>query len=653
MKTKINDVIEFLKNIKWTSKVEINRNANSVVRLKEAYWKEQCFFVAWLGERSNKRCSDKDIKSKKYFVIDIDIRLDYLNKHNKVLIQDKLDNEADIIIWLLETNWYGDYSYVVNTWNWIHIYYIWDEKEYDKKIYSLWIHKILDEVDAILIDTPYSADAAVSNIARLSRLPWTYNPRKKIKTEVVVDSDWNVVYGDIETRKIKRVNTQLFDLWNYECIIKTSIPRYSVHPWRITLLGETEYKDIIKREQAKQEEYSKRYINHTGEEDEMTAICEIPLDNIICEEFWFWRKWNRWFFYWPSKKEAQGLLYHEDVNMVTHKWCSAWQWWEVDKTYNTFSYIRTKRNLSKRDAFKWFEDKYKYIKEIWDRDRKIRWLEQAKAIENNKPDIVIPQIDKPIIPEWFVFPNKVFDELWSLQTGELITILASSHSGKTTFALDILNANSKRWKKWFYINLEFPIETMRQSRRLYLNWKKKKHLNDIDPMSTEDRSRMDEYIKHNLSKFDYLDNPWWIELDKLIKHIISKAQEWYKLIVVDSFSKISDKLSKNEYEMQKKIMLKLQELVQWLQIAIIILHHTNKWGQAAWTQKIFDDSNVYIEISKEEDNLMSEYRTFSLKKDKITNSIDIEVYYINHEYVSVENHNKSSIAMFNESLSPF
>jgi len=278
-------------------------------------------------------------------------------------------------------------------------------------------------------------------------------------------------------------------------------------------------------------------------------------------------------------------------------------------------------------------------KEAYKRILKTFNIESETELQNK---IYIPEVEKLKIPEWFIFPSNVFDEMWCLQTGELVTIVAEWHSWKTTFALDMIQANAKRWKKGFYMNLEFPIRTMREWRRLFINWKKKKNLNDIDPMNDIDRNKMERYIEKKLDQFDHLDHPWWIELDNLIKQIIEKSQDWYKLIVIDSFSKI-DIEWKEEYSVQKSIMLRLQKLVQKLQITIVLLHHTNKSWDFAGTKKIFDDSNVFITISKDEDWDMEEFRVFTLSKDKITTTTKLNIYFVNHEYTAEKDYKPNNV----------
>jgi len=47
----------------------------------------------------NDRCADEDIKSKKYFVVDIDIRLAHYEKTKTVLTQSELrDKISDILL---------------------------------------------------------------------------------------------------------------------------------------------------------------------------------------------------------------------------------------------------------------------------------------------------------------------------------------------------------------------------------------------------------------------------------------------------------------------------------------------------------------------------------------------------------------------------
>lgn len=216
---------------------------------------------------------------------------------------------------------------------------------------------------------------------------------------------------------------------------------------------------------------------------------------------------------------------------------------------------------------------------------------------------------------------------------ELVTIVAESNSGKTTFAMDIIDKNSKLGRKCFYINLEFAIETMRKSRWLWFNNKKKENLTDLAPLTPEENKQMNDYVSENLKKFDYYNNPNWISLSNLNWLISEKAMQWYELFVIDTFSRIEWNLnSQTARTMQNKSMEVLQELAQRLDIVIIVLHHTNRQWTWEWSQKIMDLSNMFIVIEKDVDWEFNEYRRYKLMKDKYTPSKEVELYYHGWKY---------------------
>ncbi len=230
------------------------------------------------------------------------------------------------------------------------------------------------------------------------------------------------------------------------------------------------------------------------------------------------------------------------------------------------------------------------------------------------------------------YPSEAFDEFECIMTWELATIIAESNSWKTTFALDMIERNAKKGVKGFYINLEFPIETMWQSRWLWFHWKTKKDLTEDWNLTDEDIKDMEEYINRNLSKFKYYNSPNGIWLQKLEQIIEVAAMDWYKLFVIDTFSRIHWNLEKDARNNQNKCMEELQELAQKMNIAIIMLHHTNRSWTREWSQKIMDLSNVFLVITKENDG-DEEYRNYKLMKDKYVVNKEIDVYYYWWKYV--------------------
>lgn len=239
--------------------------------------------------------------------------------------------------------------------------------------------------------------------------------------------------------------------------------------------------------------------------------------------------------------------------------------------------------------------------------------------------------------KWFVFPSENFNtpqnDFGVMMSWELVTIVAESNSGKTTFAMDVIDKNSKLGRKCFYINLEFAIDTMWKSRWLWLNWKKKENLTDLNPLSESEEKQMNDYVSENLKKFDYYNDPNWISIANLNKLISEKAMQWYELFVIDTFSRIEWNLnSQTARTMQNKSMEVLQELAQRLDIVIIVLHHTNRAWTWEWSQKIMDLSNMFIVIEKDMDWEFEEYRRYKLMKDKFTANKEVELYYHGWKY---------------------
>lgn len=235
--------------------------------------------------------------------------------------------------------------------------------------------------------------------------------------------------------------------------------------------------------------------------------------------------------------------------------------------------------------------------------------------------------------QWFLYPSPVFDDKFQmLFEWELATVVAEANSWKTTFALEMIDRNAELWIKWYYINLEFPIETTYERRWLWYHNKEKSDLSTNKPLSEEEKADIERYVNDQLDKYDYLCEPKWIDLDKLLKYIEIQALAWYKLFVVDTFSRIHWNLEKDARNNQNKCMEALQELVQRLNIAIVMLHHTNRSWTREWSQKIMDLSNVFIVIERDYDWEWEPLTKYKLMKDKYTPNVELSLYYRNWKY---------------------
>ena len=248
----------------------------------------------------------------------------------------------------------------------------------------------------------------------------------------------------------------------------------------------------------------------------------------------------------------------------------------------------------------------------------------------------VEKVEKKWSPKWFLYADEVFDEFECFLSWELVTIVAETNSWKTTFAMDLITRNTARWRKGLYINLEFPAETVWKNRWLWRHWKTKQNLSDLNPLSKMEEIEMDTYVKEKMKTFETYSEPNWMDLEDLEKLIYEKAEQWYELFIVDSLSRIHGNTDgQNSRGYQNKCMEDLQEMVQKLDIAIVLLHHTNKFWKFEWSQKIADLSNVFMFIQKEQDVYWWDCRKYLLYKDKFVNCKGLKVRYTWWSYEKV------------------
>jgi len=602
MKTKIQDTIDFINYLRWSSFVDINYLYSKPKRLEDIFWKEQWFFVCWLWEKLNRRSSDKDIKTKKYFVVDIDIRLDYLKKEKIILSQEELIEQADTIITVLEEEWFDDYSYSVMTWNWIHLYYTWDEQEFWIKEYEYWVSVVFDKIDHILKDTPYKTDKATSNIWRLSRIPWTYNPRKKEKTEFILDDKWNKIKSSKWWYETK--TTELFNLWNTECyIIKkqeqqskrfTNIKKYATNR-----LEEDKANKAINKHNADERIFKEKLTSNSSNIYEM--ICDIPVLDMFVSDFWFELKQWKYFYSWTKREWA---VFFEDGNKIYHWWCSAWDWWEEWKIYNPYWYIKEREKLNDAWVFRWFEENYQDIKQQSEKNREARKC-------NNNQDTQQMKVEDCFEHNWHYFTlwlEKLDKRYWMPETWDLVLLAWYPWSWKTEYAYFMARQNSKNCNV-LYFTLELPEDSMKKRLARNTAWISKYEY-QMKTYTNTQKEKMDQKyngldLYKNIEYISYEQSP---TVDTIIDEIKKRDTEF---VVIDALWNMW--WDANEITRLSSITKQLRLLVKNNNICVVLIHHMNKprtemeslkpWWLAKlrWTQKIVDDSSIILEVWRDQD----------------------------------------------------
>lgn len=292
--------------------------------------------------------------------------------------------------------------------------------------------------------------------------------------------------------------------------------------------------------------------------------------------------------------------------------------WSTDKGWpNWTNWIAWYGKVDWKEIYRWIKDEFPFV--IPDKQK-----EEIKSV-----DSILSAIDEDMNTELhtYYYP-KWFEKFNSFLSWELVTIVAPSNSGKTTFAMDIIKRNTEEWRKCFYINWEFKIETVRINRWLWAHWKTKESLWDKNPLTPQERADMEKYVADSLGQFWYDSSPMGYKLEDLVVLITEKAKEGYELFVIDSLSKIQWNLTQEARSHQNQTMETFLALVQKLNIAIILLHHTNKFWKFEGSQKIFDFSNVFITMTKQDDGFIEvPSRLFKLEKDKYVSDVELDMYY--------------------------
>lgn len=399
------NVIEFIKYLAGSTKVEFN-NLDRVVDFNQAFWWEQMYFVAGIWEKSQRRCNDKDIVKKKYFFIDIDIREIHKEKTGEIMPDEMLEKEIDNVL-IKINNCNPDRTAVVNSWNWIHIYYCGTEREFDSQTYSDWVKHIQACIDECIKDLWYYCDPACSNIARLSRLPWSINTRAK---------KW-------------------YNLQPCDCRLLYFQPQDSSLFNNIELFAEN-YKETNKSEEKDLKKISKFIATYNVKNDGWVReiINKIPafevaepyLNARVIEKEWATRPfkdWNKsiWIYYYAP----YNILVANGTGRVGNK----------DRTYTTWEFVCD-------EIFS------------WDKIAAKKFFEERYAIDFSEHNIIskIPQIDWKDKVKWYVYPWEVFKDMWCLMSWELVILCAESNAWKAQ-PLDSLVLTNKWFVKMWDIKL--------------------------------------------------------------------------------------------------------------------------------------------------------------------------------------------------------
>ncbi len=311
----------FLQRFKWAieySKFRKGRNWSIVISKSEAIdnKNDDVYMLAWVSD-PDVRNSNNTMINKNYFVIDLDIRkdTDYEitdDEIKEIWLQLAIELDKDKFFW--------QYSFINFSWNWLHIFYIWDNlkvwKDIDKDLYSIWVKYIYKQFEKLYKIKP---DFACSNIWRIIRCPYTINQKNGVKTEVLISKD---SHSDF-MRMLKTFWNKEKDKIDEEAKIRKQeiIDKYWDKDWR-------SYEEINK------------------------LIPAYIIAQIIVPQFPFdWKKNfknNKWWLTW--------YFYSEENNTIVNWWSQYFAWWSSNSNWNNFAIVKHHNNFNNKETFEYFEN---------------------------------------------------------------------------------------------------------------------------------------------------------------------------------------------------------------------------------------------------------------------------------------------------------
>lgn len=549
------------------------------------------YFVAGLNRKptgKDGRVVKADVQEKNYFVIDIDIRQSVYQQTGEILSQDDMHAMiADVKHDMDNHTVFSEWSYIVDSWNGCHIYYIGDVIEHES--YSDWVKQVFSEFQKEILDEHFlEVDFALSDCSRVTRLPWTINSK-----------EWKDWYdGD----------KQVVILYEQE--------KHSMLPAMISTLAE-KYNNIQKEkyDKAKREYESKRQV-YTSSGSVYEAIEQLNMYDLFAQHTWLRqaRDWKNfisdkdWKYVAPFYIEEDNVVYVQSTG-TRHTQSDLEVFWP-------FTYIKYEILwwADTKEVFKRAEENYSHIKQISDEERK-QYKENKVVKKQTK--VKLKKLYKDL---WYIYQDELFSNArWTIRSEELCMVAAATNKGKTTFVLQILKANASIGKKVCILNMEFDLDWTFRTEYFRARWYKNSQIKelwtDLSPLDEKTQQSLEAYIKKRRSEVQIYDLPQNTSLEDMMQKVSKLANDGYSMIAIDAFSWIAG--CAGNLDAQIEAMQAFRDFCNQTGVVIILVHHFNKWWKEyAGSGKIKDLCNVAIEITSAEDMYWWWYRTFKLSKDK-------------------------------------
>ena len=544
---------------KW--KVEFNDLTSCYRFDKLDNLQKDIYFLSAVSDPTS-RNSDADIVFKNYFVLDVDIRKEHYELTWEVMDDLTLMQKWLEVKELLNNSGYSDWRYMIASGNWFHFYFVGIWRDYsweDYKKYKSFVQYHYKYLWEILAKVWVKVDNSCANIAKIFRLPWTKNYKRKtywlkpVECEIIEEQWWLI--------------SDKFDLFD-------------------KVVEEQEQNKFVKNTEYKIK-HSMKWID----DPVLDAILHLNIFDIIYDITGIEGKRDGRNLKSPKDDSRIWAFVEKNVLYITwtHHFKDDCAW------YNPFTFVKVHKWLDNAQTFQWFKDNYKEIdslsKEAMQEFKKEKQADYSdRVVVDNYKNYFMSydellqrskEFRRSISLEWVCkYGVKWIDDYigWILPD-ELVVIGARSWVGKSEIAYNISTMNAERWKKVMLFTLEGNIEepALRHLQRMI------SHTEDIKPVEyrfntrnvdwLEDQAQMmiPRAIKENLMVFKKEDIPNL----SLLKQLIMQWQKDVDLIVIDHLNYI-ELNSDNENKEIGEIMRELKKITDIIKKPVVLISHVRK-----------------------------------------------------------------------------
>lgn len=328
-------------------------------------------------QTTRSRTKDVQINYRPYVVIDIDIRQNYHEDTKQTISHETLEAHIKKIQQHLDhTPLLKEYSYIVNSGNWCHIYYL-GKRDYNITTYknaTQWLYELYD----CNVPHEYRCDRSTFNPARLFRLPNTINTS--------CQSKW---WLDPQLCTIVEQTTIT------QCSFFDSIQELA-DEWAEWVKKNDEAKQKALKEMMQQRASKKKELTNQPDNnlyDLINSIDPYEFAQIIKSTYWFKsikESKHKINFQSPKDNKNTGLFLDVDTNILVNTWThylkSNRPW------YTPFTFVKYEHDLTAKEVFVYYiarfphvaeadaENKREYVKHK--RDERKRELEKATQERN-------------------------------------------------------------------------------------------------------------------------------------------------------------------------------------------------------------------------------------------------------------------------------